>query len=432
MSKCDVDLGSSKMLTYEEALEQVLQTVQQLPAEEVELERILGRYLADPICATFDLPRFDNSAVDGYGVHVSDLTNASTGSPVKLKLVKTIHAGDSADVAPLQKGESIKILTGATVPPSVEAVVMREFCHEHDDIVAIETTAVSGENIRRKGDEVKQGEEILPAGIRVTPPIVGMIASVGHARFNVFQQPRVAVVVTGDELVKPGGSLADGQIFESNSYGLAAAVKALGLPDCKTIHARDERRATEQAFRSALEDEQADVIISAGGVSVGEHDFVKVVLEKDIGVKTVFWKIAIKPGKPVFFGFIDQSDKSGGRSRRRLIFGLPGNPVSALVTFNLFVKPALKTMQGAASNLNAAWFASLEREMKKKPGRLDFVRGILSCSPDGALNVLPTRGQDSHMLSGLAKADCLIQFPADDERLSQGQSVRLERLDWQT
>ncbi len=429
MSKCDVDLGSSKMLTYDEALEQVLQTVRKLPVEAVELERILDRYLADPIRATFDLPRFDNSAVDGYGVHVSDLTNAGTGNPVKLKLIRTIHAGDSAGVAPLQKGESIKILTGATVPPSVEAVVMREFCHEHDDEVAIETTAEPGENIRRKGDEVKQGEEILPAGIRVTPPIVGMIASVGHARFNVYQQPRVAVVVTGDELVKPGGDLADGQIFESNSYGLAAAVKALGLPDCKTIHARDDRQATEQAFRSALEDEQADVIISAGGVSVGEHDFVKVVLEKDIGVKSVFWKIAIKPGKPVFFGFIDRPANAGDQPRRQLIFGLPGNPVSALVTFNLFVKPALKAMQGAASS-HAAWFAALERDMKKKPGRLDFVRGILSCSPDGALNVLPTRGQDSHMLSGLAKADCLIQFPADDERLSQGQCARLERLDW--
>lgn len=430
MSKCDVDLGSSKLLTYDEALDQVLKTVQQLPPEAVELERILDRYLAEPIRAAFDLPRFDNSAVDGFGVHISDLVSASASSPAKLKLVGTIHAGDSAHVPVLQQGETIKILTGAAVPPSVEAVVMREYCHETDGEVAFETSAEPGENIRRKGDEVKEGEEILPAGIQATPPVVGVIASVGHATFKVYQQPRVAVVVTGDELIKPGGKLEDGQIFESNSYGLAAAVKALGLPQCKTIHARDDRRATEEAFRSAIEDEEADVIISAGGVSVGEHDFVKVVLEKDIGVKTVFWKIAIKPGKPVFFGFIDRPEQSGGQSRRRLIFGLPGNPVSALVTFNLFVKPALKMMQGAASSQTAAWFASLEHDMKKKPGRLDFVRGILSCSPDGALNVLPTRGQDSHMLSGLAKADCLIQFPAADERLSQRQCVRLERLDW--
>lgn len=429
MSKCDVDLGSSKLLTYEEALEQVLETVLRLPVEKVELERILGRYLAQPICAEFDLPRFDNSAVDGFGVLLADVATATKDAPVKLRLSGTIHAGCRGELPPLQPGETIKILTGAPVPPSVEAVVMREFCVERDGEVAFETNAESSENIRRRGGEVKQGEEILPEGIQASPPVVGLIASFGHAQFPVCQQPRVAVVVTGDELVKPGGALDEGQIFESNSFGLAAAVKALGLPDCRTIHARDERAATEQAFRAALDEEQVDVIISAGGVSVGEHDFVKVVLEKDIGVKTVFWKIAIKPGKPVFFGFVDRKDKSG-QPRRRLIFGLPGNPVSALVTFNLFVKPALMMLQGAVKRPNADWFASLERDMKKKPGRLDFVRGILSCSADGALNVLPVRGQDSHMLSGLANADCLIHFPASEERLSQGQCVRLERLDW--
>jgi len=430
MSKCDIDLGSSKMLTYDEALQQVLQTVQRMPVEKVELERILGRILAESIRAEFDLPRFNNSAVDGFGVLISDVAQASTDKPIKLNLVGTIHAGDRADGPALKSGETVKILTGATVPPSVEAVIMREYCVEESGIVAFATNAETGENVRRKGDEVKQGEEVLPAGIEASPPVVGLIASFGHAKFPVYQQPRVAVVVTGDELVKPGGALEDGQIFESNSFALAAAVKALGLPDCRTIHARDDREATEQAFLLALDDQQADVIISAGGVSVGEHDYVKVVLEQDIGVTSVFWKIAIKPGKPVFFGFIDRPDREGGKPRRRIIFGLPGNPVSALVTFNLFVKPALMAMQGALDGPKSGWFGSLERDMKKKPGRLDFVRGILSCSPEGALNVLPTRGQDSHMLSGLAKADCLIQFPADDERLSQGQCVRLERLDW--
>ncbi len=430
MSKCDVDLGGSKLLTYEKALEQVLKTVVALPVEKVELERICGRYLAEPIRAEFDLPRFDNSAVDGYGVKVEDIRNASPSSPVQLTLIGTIHAGDRSQAEGLKPGQTIKILTGATVPPSVEAVVMREFCTENDGIVAFKTAAELSENIRRKGDEVKQGEEILPVGIAVSPPVVGLIASFGHACFSVSQQPKVAVVVTGDELIKPGRSLEDGQIFESNSYALAAAVRALGLPNARTIHAQDDRAATERAFRSALEDDEADVIISAGGVSVGEHDYVKLVLEKDIGVTSVFWKIAIKPGKPVFFGYIDRPNKIGQQSRRQLIFGLPGNPVSALVTFNLFVKPALLMMQGASQSRQADWFAAVERDMKKKPGRLDFVRGILSCSPDGALNVLPTRGQDSHMLSGLAKANCLIQFPADAEHLPQGQCVRLERLDW--
>jgi molybdopterin molybdotransferase len=416
------------MLTYDEALQKVLSTVPVLPTEDVELESLCDRFLAQPLKAAFDLPRFDNSAVDGFGVLPDDIRDASEDKPVELSLVGTIQAGDSGDVAALKKGETIKILTGATVPPSVEAVVMREFCDEQNGKVAFKTSASASENIRRRGDEVKQGQEVLPAGIRVSPPIVGMIASFGHERFPVYQQPRVIVVVTGDELVKPGGSLGDGQIFESNSFALAAAVKALGLPKCNTIHARDDRQATKDAFARAIE--QADVIISAGGVSVGEHDYVKVALEEDLQVKTVFWRIAIKPGKPVYFGFIDRKIEGEDETRRKVIFGLPGNPVSALVTFNLFVKPALRRMQGDFEPAAAPWSANLESDLKKKPGRMDFVRGILSCSPAGVLNVLPTRGQDSHMLSGLAKANCLIRFPADSERITKAQCIRLERLDW--
>lgn len=446
----------TKMLSYDEALDKILNTAQVLPTESVPLEELCDRYIAEPVNAMFDLPRFDNSAVDGFGVLINDLQNASESKPIKLALKTTIHAGETGKVDALKPGETMKILTGATVPPSVEAVVMREFCDERDGFVSIRTTASRSENIRRKGDEIKRGQEVLPAGLQVNPPVVGIIASFGHATFPAFQQPRVAIVVTGDELIKPGGSLDDGQIFESNSYCLSAAIKSLGLPNCKTIHARDDREATRDAFARALDD--ADVIISAGGVSVGEHDYVKVVLEEDLQAQTVFWRIAIKPGKPVYFGFIDRpidgsvkpiSSSStpiagsstpihgsspppagSSNSRRKLIFGLPGNPVSALVTFNLFVKPALRKMQGAAHPIREPWAANLDADLKKKPGRMDFVRGILSCSPAGVLNVLPTRGQDSHMLSGLARADSLIRFPADSQLITKGQCIRLERLDW--
>lgn len=416
------------MLTYAEALEKVLSTVKPLPIEEVGLEDLCDRYLARPVTAAFDLPRFDNSAVDGFGVLLSDISEATEATAATLSLVTTIHAGESGNIAGLKTGQTVKILTGATVPSFVEAVVMREYCDEANGTVAVKTSATRSENIRRKGDEVKQGQEVLPAGIQVTPPVVGLIASFGFERFSVATQPRVAVIVTGDELIKPGGSLADGQIFESNSFALAAAVKALGLPKCKTIHALDSRKATTEAFQQALD--EADVIISAGGVSVGEHDYVKIALEEDLKAQTVFWRIAIKPGKPVYFGFIDRQIEGEDNPRRKLFFGLPGNPVSALVTFNLFVKPALRKMQGASELVRAQWAADLGADLKKKPGRMDFVRGILNCSPAGALNVLPTRGQDSHMLSGLAKANCLIQFPADSERIAKGQCIQLELLDW--
>jgi molybdopterin molybdotransferase len=416
------------MLTYAEALEKVLSTVRQLPSEDVALEDLCDRFLSAPVEAAFDLPRFDNSAVDGFGVLLSDVSAATESSAAHLVLTDTIHAGESGSVPVLARGQTVKILTGAPVPPSVEAVIMREFCVEENGAVSVKTQATASENIRRKGDEVKQGQEVLPAGVQVTPPVVGLIASFGHERFSVTKQPRVAVVVTGDELVKPGGSLKDGQIYESNSFALAAAVKAMGLPRCMTIHALDSREATTSAFQQAIE--QADVIISAGGVSVGEHDYVKVALEEDLKAQTVFWRIAIKPGKPVYFGFIDQQIDGEARPQRKLIFGLPGNPVSALVTFNLFVKPALRKMQGAAEPAKMPWAGVLESDLKKKPGRMDFVRGILGCSPAGALCVSPTRGQDSHMLSGLAKANCLIQFPADSERIAKGQCIQLELLDW--
>lgn len=408
------------MLTYYQALEKILSTAQTLPAEEVELEQLLDRILAKPVQARFDLPLFDNSAVDGFGVLLKDVHAASEDKPAALTLTATIHAGDSGD-AVLAPGQTVKILTGAPVPPSVEAVIMREYTEEKNGTVYIRTSANASENIRRQGAEFHQGDDVLPAGMQVNPAVIGLLASFGHQSFSVYRQPKLAVVVTGDELKKPGEELEPGQIYESNSFALKAAVHALGIRECVSLHCRDQREATKVAFQAALE--QADVIISAGGVSVGEHDYVKVVLEEDLAVETVFWRVAIKPGKPVYFGFKELNGS------RKLIFGLPGNPVSALVTFNQFVKPALRAMQGEIA-LKEYWTAIADSDMRKKPGRMDFVRGILKCSGDAALNVLPTRGQDSHMLSGLAKANCLIHFPADDELVTKGQPVNLDWLDW--
>lgn len=409
------------MLSFDEALEAILREARPLPIETVALDSLLGYALAEPITASFDMPRFDNSAVDGYGVMIADVQTATEQQPVKLKMAGEIQAG-APDRGAFAPGTAVKILTGATVPPDVEAVVMREFCTERNGHVEIACPASSGENIRRRAAEFRTGDEVLPKGIRVTPPVVGLLANFGLPRFAVHSKPRVSLVVTGDELVPPGGQLQSGQIYDSNSFALAAAVESLGLRRPECFRARDSKEATADAFQKAMAD--ADVIISSGGVSVGDYDFVKDTLES-LGVETKFWRIAIKPGKPVYFGVKQRPGERGPQ----LVFGLPGNPVSVLVTYHQLVKPALLKLLGQ-SKKETKFTGVLQSRVQKKPGRLDFVRGTLSTDADSRLSAQPTKGQDSHMLSGLARADCLIYFAADCDRLEQGVQTSVDILDW--
>lgn len=410
------------MLSYEQALAAILEQATPLSHKRIRLESLLGFVLAEPLVARFEMPLFNNSAVDGYGVRLADTQHASERSPTELKLIGEIQAGSSGELS-LAPGSAIKILTGGAVPASVEAVVMREFCQEKNAAVKVGYAPKQGENIRLKGEEFPQGQEVLPSGVRVTPPVVGLVATLGYSSFVVHEKPKVALVVTGDELVKPGQRLLAGQIYDSNSYALQAAITALGIEEWLCMHARDTRKSTRQAFAQALE--QSDVVISAGGVSVGDHDYVKDVLE-ELGVETVFWRIAIKPGKPVYFGVVETAK----RKRRKLVFGLPGNPVSALVTYHQFVKPALLKLMGMRQYSNQQVTATVTASLKKKPGRLDFVRAVVNCSPAGRVVVSPTRGQDSHMLSGLARANSLIHFAADAEVLPDGSQATVDMLNW--
>jgi len=409
------------LITYEEALSLILSHSLPVGIEECALADLLGRVLAAPVEATSDMPLFDNSAVDGFGVLTGDVAQASSESPVELELRGTIQAGDESrwQCGP---GSAIKILTGATVPASVQAVVMREFCQEHNGIVVIRQSARAGENIRRRGEEFKAGEQILPAGIRITPPVLGLLAGLGHASFPVYHKPSVAVISTGDELISPGQSLQPGQIFDANSFALKSAVNALKIDRCARLHTPDDRESTKEVLMAAFE--SADIVISAGGVSVGDFDFVKDVSEQ-IGIETIFWRIALKPGKPVYFGRLPAT---AGRAQK-LIFGLPGNPVSALVTFHQLVKPALLKIMGLPNHEPLSLCARLTRTIRKKAGRMEFVRGILR-TDSGQLQVEPTTGQESHMMGGLAPANCLIIFPLDDTILPEGQAVIVELLSW--
>ncbi|HEY9773560.1 MAG TPA: gephyrin-like molybdotransferase Glp [Planktothrix sp.] len=405
------------MLTYDEALALILANSHPLPVVERPLSAILGHVLAEPLKTSFPLPLFDNSAVDGYGVRLADTKNASPESPQTLRLIGEIQAGGRAELA-LEPGSAMKIMTGGLVPRSVDAVVMREYCSEQNGSVAVGYAPEQGENVRYKGAEMGAGEEVLPAGQRVTPPVVGMLATLGYAAYKVHAKPTVAIVATGDELVQPGKTLQAGQIYDSNSFALDAAVRALGVETTAILHARDTREQTHKAFAEALA--KSDVVISAGGVSVGDYDHVKDVLEQELGAKTIFWRVKIKPGKPVYFGAVGE----------KLVFALPGNPVSALITYHLFVKPALLKLIGVPEPEVERLPAVLKAPLRKKAGRLDFVRALTVRASDNTLALTATRGQDSHMLSGLAKANSLIRFAADDEFMPEGTSTLVDMLRW--
>ncbi|HMP53504.1 MAG TPA: molybdopterin molybdotransferase MoeA, partial [Candidatus Melainabacteria bacterium] len=247
------------MLSYEEALNKIDETVEKLPAVDNAITHILGHVLADSITATFDLPRFDNSAMDGYGVRGEDLLTITDGKPKELALIGVIEAGSQKAELKIEPGKAVKIFTGAKVPPSVDTVVMKEYCDDLDSAVRIKEKTEAGSNIRRAGEEFRKGDLVLPSGILVTPPVVGLIASFGHARFKVYEKPRITIIGTGDELVAPGGELSASQIYDSNSYALAAAIQALGLPRPIRFNIKDQEDQKETALKEALR--QTDMII---------------------------------------------------------------------------------------------------------------------------------------------------------------------------
>lgn len=419
------------MLSYEEAIGIILANCVPLGTEEVEIGKLHGRVLATDVTAPFDFPRFDNSAVDGFGVLIADVIGATEQSPVALPLSAVLRAGDPGQMT-LAARHGVKILTGGVVPAGVEAVVMREYCREENGSVLVGYEPSAGENIRPRGAEYKEGETLLRSGTMATPPVVGMVASVGLPAIAVSKRPRIAVISTGNEIVAPGTELKPGQIYDSNSFALGAAIREFAVESVSFYHAPEDKEQTEVVLRQAFAEN--DVIVSAGGVSVGDFDYVTHVC-KEIGVQELVWKIAIKPGKPVFVGLIAGAPGApcSAPSGRKMIFGLPGNPVSALVTLNLFVRPAIRKMIGVReAELRMPRFtARLEKDVRKRPGRMEFVRGELFCGADSEeLRVKATTGQDSHMLGGLSNANCLIHFGKDESLLSAGEKVVVQLLDW--
>jgi molybdopterin molybdotransferase len=395
---------------YAQALETVLEYAAPLGTEDCALGDLLGRVLAEPVCAELAMPFFDSSSVDGYAVTEEDVDAGPKGECLRLELAGTIRAGDDPTGIVLQPGRTLQILTGAALPQGAAAVVMQEDVHVEGGSVVIDAPVTGGQYIRRRGEEFDAGSEVAPAGIVVTPGVVAAIAAIGKANATVFRRPRVGLLVTGDELVAPGNPLRPGQIYESNSHGLTASLLAMRFEAPVVERVPDDAPQTRAALANLLRD--CDVVLTSGGVSVGEYDHVKPALA-DLGVETILWGVAMKPGKPFYFGWKDGC----------AVLGLPGNPVAAMVTFHTLVRPYLLRSIGLSGRL-ALSRAGLASALTKEPGRLEFV----PCRLTGGI-ADPVLKRGSHMPGTLVAANALAICPRGIASLAAGDEVEVMMLE---
>lgn len=409
------------MIPFEKALRIVLDNALTLGVEKIPLGDAEGRYIARDIRARNDMPRYDQSAMDGFAVRLPDTKTAKSGSPAELILDGDLPAG-SRRRPRLRPGRTVKVFTGSMLPHGTEAVVMVENSKINGRAVLLYHSPCRGDHIRRRGEEYAKGDRLIDRGTLIDPSVMGLLATFGHAEVPVFRLPRVTLLTLGDELVPVGEPLRAGKIYNSNMFSLTAALRSIGV---KRVNARivpDDRAALRREIRRGLRD--SDVVLAAGGASVGDYDFVRPVA-RDIGIREHFRSVAIKPGKPVFFGTWTKKERGG----TRLMFGVPGNPVSALVSLHQFIRPALMKIMGHPDPRELVLTAELAEACSKRPGRLHLLRGRLE-TRDGRLLVHPRSRQGSHMMGGLANADCLICFPREETHLAKGARVRVKLISW--
>ena len=401
------------MLQLEDALSRILAAINPLGAESVDLADAHRRPGAEDFTATLDLPAFDNSAMDGYALRAADVAKASTESPVELRLIGRVAAGEDF-CGRVEQGDCVRVFTGSALPPGSDAVVMQEDTQADADgrpAIQILDAVKPWENVRLQGEDIRRGTELVASGAILTAGKISLLAAQGAARIRVGRRPVVGLLATGSELCEPGQPLAPGRIYESNRAGLAALIRAAGGRPRAYPLVGDTLPATRTALEKAFA--ECDTIVSSGGVSVGEFDFVKQAFEA-IGGTVDIWRIAIRPGKPFVFG----------RRENKFLFGVPGNPVSALVTFQLLVRPALWRLQGAADVSPRMRHGILAESFTNRGDRRHFMRARVDA--DGRL--WSTGNQASHCLGSLSMADGLLDVPPQTE-LSAGSVARMIDLD---
>jgi len=395
-----------------EAQQKVLEEIPVLGRERIHILEALGRVLAQEVDAVRDVPSADNSAMDGYACRHEDLSGASSDNPARLRLVGDAPAGRpfNGSVGP---GEAVRIMTGGLIPAGADAVIMLEDTRRGGDEIVCLRDPGQGAHIRRTGEDVKASEIVLSAGDLVRPPEVGMLATLGHAYVYVHQRPVVAILSTGDELVDLDEPFSDGKVVCSNTYSLAAQVQDCGaIPLSLGIATDDE---TDQRSRIS-EGLRADAIVTSGGVSVGKYDLVKDTLSQ-LGMRVKFWKVAMKPGKPLVFGTIGNKP----------VFGLPGNPTSAMISFEQFVRPALLKMMGHVNLFRPLVEATFAEDVDISSSRLHLVRCKLF-ERDGQMVAVPTGNQSSGALRSMVLADGLMILPGGKGPFKRGETVKVQVL----
>ena len=406
----DYDPNSMPVDKAREVIARFLEPV--TTSERLAIRSALGRVLAADVISPLDVPAHDNSAMDGYAVRFSDL---KAGGDVTLKVAGSAFAGAPYQGS-LQAGACVRIMTGGVVPPGMDTIVMQEHVKAAKDQVTIGPGHKKGQNLRRAGEDLAAGQVALKRGVPLRPADIGLIASLGIGEVAVYRKLRVAFFSTGDELVSIGSQPKEGQIFDSNRYTIHGMLTRLGCEVLDMGVVRDDPKLLERAFRDAAA--VADVVITSGGVSVGEADFVKDLLNQ-LG-EVVFWKIAMKPGRPLAYG------KIGGAH----FFGLPGNPVSVMVTFYQFVRDALLRLAGLDPLPPMPTFKlPCTSSLKKAPGRTEFQRGILSRDAAGAWSVRVTGEQGSGILRSMSEANCFIILPTDQGNVAAGALVDVQVMD---
>ena len=389
-----------ELLSIDDAIALVLAHVTPLDAEEVALGDAAGRVTAEPARSQVDLPPFPSSAMDGFAIRAAD-------APGTLRVVGSVAAGRPAE-RPIAAGEAMGISTGGVVPDGADSVVPVEVVEERKGVVVIEGNVASGDNVRPRGGDLRAGEVVIDEGVRLGPAHVGALAAAGVPRVLCSRSPRVAVVVTGTELRPPGEPLEPGQIYEANGFILSAQLRSAGAVVDRLPPVADDEAATRAAIERGL---AGDVLVTTGGVSVGVHDLVRAA-EADLGVEEIFWRVAMQPGKPVAFGV----------RGRTLVFGLPGNPVSSLVGFELFVRPALLALQGLADPRPPFRPGRLSAPARRLPARDALLRARTRVD-GGAVLLEPLTRQQSHMIAAAATADALVLVPQGEGELAAGSPV---------